>query len=128
MAKKSEKVVAAEELSFEQALAALEDIVHALEEGQAGLDESLGKYEEGVKLLRRCQKLLEGAERRIELVSGLDAQGNPITQPYNDQATLEADQQGQHRSQRRSWEGCTDGGRENRRGGRSEVDDGGGVV
>jgi exodeoxyribonuclease VII small subunit len=119
---------AAEELTFEQALAAVEKIVHELEEGQTGLAESLGKYEEGVKLLRRCYGLLEGAERRIELVSGVDAQGNPVTKPYKDQATIEADPQEQRRSRRRSWEGCTDGGAENRGTGRDVVDDGGGVM
>lgn len=119
---------AAEELTFEQALAAVEQIVHDLEEGQTGLAESLGKYEEGVQLLRRCHSLLDGAERRIELLSGVDAQGNPVTKPYNDQATIEADQQGQRRSRSRSWEGCTDGGGEERGSGRGQVDDAGGVM
>lgn len=104
MAKKQEKA-AAEELNFEQALSAVEKIVRELEEGQTGLAESLGKFEEGVQLLRRCQNLLEGAERRIELVTGVDAQGNPVTKPFNDQATIDAEQPGQTRSQRRSWEG-----------------------
>jgi exodeoxyribonuclease VII small subunit len=127
MAKKQEKPTA-EELTFEQALSAVEQIVHELEEGQAGLAESLGKFEEGVQLLRRCQHLLEGAERRIELVTGVDAQGNPVTKPFNDQATIDAEQPGQTRSQRRSWEGTPDRGAENRRSGRSEVDDAGGVM
>jgi len=113
-----------EELTFEQALAAVEKIVHTLEEGQAGLAESLAKYEEGVQLLRRCHSLLEGAERRIELVSGIDAQGNPIVKPFNDQASLDAQAEGEHRSRRRSWEGCTDGGSEGSR----PVDDDRGVM
>jgi len=128
MSQKPKDNAGAEELTFEQALGAVEKIVHALEEGQTGLAESLAKYEEGVQLLRRCYSLLEGAERRIELVKGVDAQGNPVTKPFNDQAAIEADQQGQHRSQRRSWEGCADEGGENRRIGRSPVDDTGGVM
>lgn len=128
MAKKQEKPGAVEELSFEQALSAVEKIVHELEEGQTGLAESLDKFEEGVQLLRRCHNLLEGAERRIELVTGVDAQGNPLTKPFNDQATLDTEQPAQTRSQRRSWAESSDGGAENRRSGRSEVDDAGGVM
>jgi exodeoxyribonuclease VII small subunit len=53
-----------EPLDFERALARLEEVVHLLEDGQLGLGESLGRYEEGVKLLRRAYDLLEKAERR----------------------------------------------------------------
>jgi exodeoxyribonuclease VII small subunit len=88
--------------SFEEALAELEAIVHALEDGQLGLAESLGRYERGVNLLRQCYVLLEGAERRIEILSGLDAQGNPITQPLADTSSLTLDEKVQQRSRRRS--------------------------
>ena len=63
--------------SFEEALAELDAIVHDLEEGQTGLAEALARYEQGVGLLKRCYGLLERAERRIELLTGIDAQGNP---------------------------------------------------
>ena len=43
----------------------------------SGLNESLERYEEGVKLLRQSYELLQRAERRIELLSGVDAEGNP---------------------------------------------------
>jgi exodeoxyribonuclease VII small subunit len=76
--------------SFEQSLKRLEEIVHQLEEGDVGLNESLERYEEGVRLLRQAYDLLQRAERRIELLSGVDAQGNPITQPFDDTATLDA--------------------------------------
>ncbi len=39
-----------------------------------------------MKLLRRCHDLLQRAERRIELLSGVDAEGNPITTPLEDPA------------------------------------------
>jgi exodeoxyribonuclease VII small subunit len=58
-------------------------------------------YEEGVKLLRQSYDLLEGAERRIEFLSGIDAEGRPITQPFDDQSTLSKDEAGQARSRRR---------------------------
>jgi exodeoxyribonuclease VII small subunit len=83
-----QKSATAEPVSFEQALATLEQIVHDLEEGRLGLAESLARYEEGVKLLRQCHGLLEKAERRIELVTGADAAGNPLTEPFDDQATF----------------------------------------
>jgi exodeoxyribonuclease VII small subunit len=73
--------------SFEQSLERLEEIVHLLEEGDAGLEESLARYEEGVKLLRQAYDLLQRAERKIELLSGVDAEGNPLTEPFDDKAT-----------------------------------------
>jgi exodeoxyribonuclease VII small subunit len=76
-----------ESISFEQALASLEHIVHDLEEGKLGLAESLSRYEQGVSLLKRCHQLLERAERRIELLTGVDAAGNPVTEVFDHQAT-----------------------------------------
>lgn len=80
---------------FEEALKRLEEIVHLLEEGEIGLDEALKRYEEGVKLLRQAYDLLGRAERQIELLSGLDAEGNPVSQPFDDQATLSRDGESQ---------------------------------
>jgi exodeoxyribonuclease VII small subunit len=88
--------------TFESALKRLEEIVHLLEEGQIGLNEAMQRYEEGVKLLRQSYELLQGAERKIELLSGVDAEGSPITQPFDDSATLDQDEPGKRRSRRRS--------------------------
>jgi exodeoxyribonuclease VII small subunit len=90
------------ELTFEQALVRLEQIVHALEEGNIGLNEALERYEEGVKLLRQSYELLGRAERRIELLCGVDAEGNPITQPFDDTATFDQSRPEKRRSRRRS--------------------------
>jgi exodeoxyribonuclease VII small subunit len=90
--------------TFEQALAQLEEIVHELEEGQIGLNEALARYEQGVKLLRQCYELLQRAERKIELLSGLDAEGNPVTEPFRDDA-LSLDEKAQSRSRRRTAPG-----------------------
>jgi exodeoxyribonuclease VII small subunit len=89
-------------IDFEQALKRLEQIVHTLEEGDVSLDEALKQYEEGVKLLRQSHQLLERAERRIELLSGVDAEGNQITQPFDDTATIDQEEPGKRRSRRRS--------------------------
>ena len=87
MAKKKSKEPSPDQPNFEEALGRLEGIVRLLEEGDIELSEALARYEEGVKLLRQSYDLLEHAERRIELLSGVDAQGNPISQPFDDQAT-----------------------------------------
>ena len=86
MAKKQSKPDAAEKPGFEQALGELEEIVRQLEQGEIGLGPSLARYEQGVKLLRRCYDYLEKAERRIELLSGVDAEGKPVTTPLDDTA------------------------------------------
>ena len=99
MAKKSP---AAEELTFEQALERLEQIAQALDDGNLGLDESLRYYEEGVKRLKACHSLLEKAERKIELLSGVDADGNPISQPFDDESTSSLEEKAETRSRRRS--------------------------
>jgi len=56
------------EVKFEQALEKLEEIVAGLEDGDLSLDESLAKYEEGVRLIRLCQKKLGEAKKKIEIL------------------------------------------------------------
>ncbi|MGD2278820.1 MAG: exodeoxyribonuclease VII small subunit [Candidatus Omnitrophota bacterium] len=57
------------DISFEKALEKLEKIVEDLEAGDLSLDDSLKKYEEGIKLVRVCQQKLGNAKERIELLS-----------------------------------------------------------
>jgi exodeoxyribonuclease VII small subunit len=92
MVQESSNYPESDQPSFEDALGRLEEIVHALEGGELGLNEALERYEEGVKLLRQSYDLLQRAERRIELLSGIDAEGNPITQPFDDTATFDGSQ------------------------------------
>ncbi len=68
--------------SFEDSLKELEKVVAELESGKLGLSDALARYEEGVRHLKGCQQLLEMAERKIELLSGVDADGNPITERF----------------------------------------------
>jgi exodeoxyribonuclease VII small subunit len=91
-----------EPLSFEGALARLETIVHDLEEGQIGLAEALACYEQGVELLRRCHALLENAERKIELLTGADAQGRPVAEPFSDAPSTSLAEKSAARSRRRT--------------------------
>lgn len=61
------------EMSFEQALAALEDIVQQLERGDVPLDQSITLYERGEELRAACQNRLDSAQARIEkIVAGAD--------------------------------------------------------
>ena len=91
--------------SFEQALEQLEHIVHQLEEGEIGLAEALDHYEKGIGLLKQCYGLLQRAERRIELLSGVDAAGNPVTEPFTDDLPLSLDEKSQNRARRRTKAG-----------------------
>src|SRR5436305_14318069 len=77
-------------VSFEQALAELESIVRALEDGQTGLEESLARYEKGVGLIKRCYGQLRQAEQRILLLTGVDDEGRPAVQPFDHAATAES--------------------------------------
>ena len=63
-------------LSFEKALAELEQIVQRLERGDVPLEESVAIYERGESLKRRCEELLRQAEARVEKIT-LDAAGKP---------------------------------------------------
>ncbi len=55
-------------LSFEEALEALEKIVTELENTELPLEKALKRFEEGIKLARRCHQLLEEAEQKIEVL------------------------------------------------------------
>jgi len=60
-------------MSFEQALAALEQVVNRLESGEVPLDESIGLYERGETLRSHCQARLDAAQARIDkIVAGAD--------------------------------------------------------
>ena len=67
-------------LSFEAAIERLQTIVEELEGGSLSLEESIARYEEGVKLSRRLTQTLDQAEKRIERLS-TGADGEPVTEP-----------------------------------------------
>lgn len=72
------------EKQFEDALARLEEIVKELESGDLPLDPSLKLFEEGIKLARICNKRLEEAERRVEILLK-DKAGNMIAHPFEEE-------------------------------------------
>ena len=70
------------QLSFEEALHALEEIVKGLESGEVRLDQAIQNYERGAALKRHCESKLREAQAKIEKIS-LDADGSPTAEPAN---------------------------------------------
>ncbi len=58
--------MAKDPLSFEQAIARLEKIVDAMEQGKIGLEDSVKHFEEGMGLISRCRNVLSEAELKIQ--------------------------------------------------------------
>jgi exodeoxyribonuclease VII small subunit len=73
---KGANVVAIDEMTFEKALAELEQIVGRLERGDVPLAESIAIYERGEALKARCAALLKEAEARVEKIR-LSPDGKP---------------------------------------------------
>ena len=57
-------------LNFENSLAKLEGIVDALEDNDVSLENSVKKFEEGIKLVKDCQKQLKEAELKVNKLMG----------------------------------------------------------
>lgn len=80
--------------SFEQAFARLETILEQMNSGKASLDDSLKLYEEADNLISSCNKRLNEAETKIEMLIknrngevALNEQGQPLTQPFTRETT-----------------------------------------
>lgn len=58
-----------EEMTFEVAIARLEEIVRMLEGGSAPLDKSLAMFEEGVALVKLCNSRLDHAEQKVKILT-----------------------------------------------------------
>ncbi|HHT9125095.1 MAG TPA: exodeoxyribonuclease VII small subunit [Candidatus Brocadiia bacterium] len=56
-------------IKFEESLKKLEGIVEQLERGDLTLDESLTKYENGIRLYKQCLALLESAEKKVQILT-----------------------------------------------------------
>ena len=78
-----EQGTAIAQMSFEDALRALEDVVRKLESGEVPLDESIGLYERGELLRKHCQARLDAAQARIEkIVAGPDSKAAGV-EPFD---------------------------------------------
>ncbi len=80
------KVAKEAEPSFEKDMDALEQIVTDLEEGGLSLDDSLKRFEEGSRLALRCEKALQEAEKKIEILTK-NASGELVTKPFEEEET-----------------------------------------
>ncbi len=71
------------EMSFEDAMAALEKVVRDLEQGTVSLDQSITLYEQGAQLKAHCEALLKAAEERVEKITlgegGVPTGATPVT-------------------------------------------------
>jgi exodeoxyribonuclease VII small subunit len=72
-----------EKLSFEEALAALEQVVSQLEGGQVPLEQSIALYERGDALKKHCEAKLGEAELKVEKIVAGDDGAVARTAPFN---------------------------------------------
>ena len=80
-----------EDVSFEEAMDRLEEIVSSMEGERMPLEEMVTSYEEGARLLRTCRQRIDGARQRVELITAnLDAPAEKATLTPFDPATAEA--------------------------------------
>jgi exodeoxyribonuclease VII small subunit len=69
--------------SFEDSLAELEQLVNRLERGDISLEESLQSFERGVNLTRTCQKALQEAEQKVQVL--IDKNGSQVLESFADE-------------------------------------------
>jgi len=84
----SKKPEPARKPDFERSLARLEEVVRRLENANLSLDEAMKLFEEGVELSRECQKQLEQAEGRVEILLK-KADGKMVAEPFEPEAEEE---------------------------------------
>ncbi len=80
-ARKEQGASKPEDLGFEPALERLEALVRRMEAGEMGLDEMVGAFEEGQRLIQHCSRKLNEVERRIELLAK-GAGGSAVAEPF----------------------------------------------
>jgi exodeoxyribonuclease VII small subunit len=95
-----------QQLSFEQSLDELQEIVAKLEGGKLELSEALLAYELGVRRLSGCYEILQHAERRIELVQSIDDSGRAKTTALSDDESDNLTEKSAARGRRRSAGGA----------------------
>lgn len=74
-----------QKMTFEQNMQRLEQIVRAMERGDAALEESLKLFQEGTALVSNCTKLLDDAELQIKKIV-TDASGAPVEEDFADES------------------------------------------
>ena len=72
----------AKKLKFEDAMDRLDQIVAAMEAGEIGIEESIERYEEAMKLAGQCRKILDSVEQRIQRIQ-FNASGKPVATKFD---------------------------------------------
>lgn len=67
------------EMTFEEAMAALEQVVTQLERGEVALEESIALYERGAALKAHCSDKLKAAEEKVELIRAQEGRATGTT-------------------------------------------------
>jgi len=70
--------------TFEENMQRLEQIVRAMERGDVALDQSLKLFQEGTRLVRSCEKLLDDAQLQVNKIA-VDADGKPVEEVFTDE-------------------------------------------
>lgn len=70
-----------DELTFEEALKRLEEVVQKLEDGDAPLEQAIELFQEGMALSKRCSHQLDAVERRIEML--MEENGDWVKKPFS---------------------------------------------
>ena len=89
MAKREPKV---EDLSYEQAVEQLEELIERIESGEIGLEESLKQWETGMALIQRCRSILAAAEQKITELRVAPSDELSAGDPDESESSLDADE------------------------------------
>lgn len=73
-----------EKIGFEESMQKLEKIAVELEKGDLSLEESLTKFEEGMKLSKECNEIIENAEKKITIL--LQKEGELVEENFTPEA------------------------------------------
>ena len=73
-------------MTFEESMQRLEQIVRAMERGEVPLEESLRLFQEGTQLVAACEKLLENAQLQVKKVV-MAPDGSPVLEEFADDGT-----------------------------------------
>ncbi len=68
---------------FEDAMSELEQLVEQMEKGDISLEESLQAFERGIKLTRTCQKSLNDAEQKVQIL--MEKNGQQTLEPFDNE-------------------------------------------
>jgi exodeoxyribonuclease VII small subunit len=84
MTKKTQQPALVDDLPFEESIKQLAEIVDKLEGGDLPLDESVALFERGMGIAKRSQALLDKAEKKVEELLAVEADGTPVTRPFEE--------------------------------------------